>query len=76
MTKLYRNQKDAIFSTKYSGQNILPLCETFDSETVAAILAQPSCTAFRIYYGMDDKLQVHAILVGVNAKGQDILPAE
>jgi len=73
MTELYRNQKDVILSPSHKGQNILALCETFDRETIDAILAQPGCASLHIYYGMDKELKVHAILVGADSEGQDIL---
>lgn len=53
-----------------------PICETFDRHVFEALLNQADCTAIRIYYGMkvEDKT-VHAILVGVDSKNQDIVGA-
>ena len=75
MTTLYRQERENILATAYKNQAILPLNETFDRAAIDAILQQDGCTAFRIYYGMTQNLQVHAILVGVNENNEDILPS-
>jgi len=74
MTTLYRNQKEKILDPVYRDKNVLAKCETFDRDVFDALLAQPGCTGLRIYYGMDTGLKVHAIVVGVNSKNEDILP--
>ncbi|MDB5196348.1 MAG: hypothetical protein JWP88_719 [Flaviaesturariibacter sp.] len=71
MTTLYRENKKAI-----DPQSLLALSETFDRSALDRILAQGDCKKLRIYYGMDEKKGVHAILVGVNEKDEDILPKE
>ncbi len=76
MTTLYRKEKENILNPSFRNKNILTLSETFDHADFNTILSQPNCAALRIYYGMDDSLQVHAIIVGVNDKDEDILPAE
>jgi hypothetical protein len=76
MTTEYRKFKDQILSEAYKGKNILPICETFDRSAIDRILAQDRCKSFRIYYSMDERQQVHAILVGVDAEDRDILPKE
>ena len=75
MTTLYRQQKENILATAYQNLNVLPLCETFDRGAIDALLEQAGCTAFRIYYGMDENYLVHAILVAVNENNEDILPS-
>ncbi|MDB5199237.1 MAG: hypothetical protein JWO92_1200 [Chitinophagaceae bacterium] len=75
MTTLYRQEKENILATAYKDQNILPISETFDRAAIDAIMQQEGCTAFRIYYGMSEELLVHAVLVGVNADNEDILPS-
>lgn len=72
MTKLYRQQKENILS--YKDKNILPLNETFDRAALDTLLQKTGCTAIRIYYGMNEDLSVHAILVAVNENNEDILP--
>ena len=62
MTKAYRSAVPAG----------MPFAETFNIESLNALLAQPGCTAFRIYYGMKPDGTVHAILVGVDGKGEDM----
>lgn len=54
--------------------DIIPICETFDRADFDALLAQPGCTGVRIYYGMDDALGLHAVIVGVDAQDRDMLP--
>ena len=75
MTTLYRKERENILEPKFKGQNILALSETFERVDFDAVLAEPGCVSLRIYYGMDESLKVHAIIVGVNDKNEDILPS-
>ncbi|NCI46322.1 hypothetical protein [Sediminibacterium soli] len=50
-----------------------PVCETFGRHAFDALLNQPDCVAIRIYYGLKEDKTVHAILVGVNSKDEDIV---
>jgi len=75
MTARYRQNRNTILEEHYKNQDILPICETFSVDAIEEILAQPGCISLRIYYGMDDKLKVHAILVGADSTGKDILPS-
>ncbi len=74
MTTLYRGNRETILNSLYQGQAILPLSETFDRAAFDAVLSQPDCSGLRIYYGMDADYKVHAVIVGVNAADEDILP--
>ena len=76
MTTLYRNEKENILAPAYKGQNILALCETFSRADIDYLLAEADCQQLRVYYGMDASLKVHALIVGVNSKDEDILPAQ
>ncbi|HEX8331483.1 MAG TPA: hypothetical protein VF622_02605, partial [Segetibacter sp.] len=74
MTTLYRQEKENILKSEYAGKDILPISETFNRTAFEALLAQPGCTALRIYHSMDETLKLHSIVVGVNNQNQDILP--
>lgn len=76
MTTLYRQNRDAIVAEKYQGQDVLALSETFEVDEIKSLISNQACVKFRIYYGMDASLKVHAILVGVNENDEDILPAD
>ena len=76
MAATYRAQKENILDSTYRNQDILPLSETFNRNALDVLLAKTGCEGIRIYYGMDESLKVHAILVGVNEANEDILPAE
>jgi len=76
MTALYRLEKENILAPEFKGQNILPICETFDRIAFDALLGEAGCTAVRIYYGMSDDQKIHAVVVGVNSNNEDILPAQ
>ncbi len=76
MTTLYRQEKENILAPAYRGQNILARCETLDRDIFDTLLAKPDCTGIRIYYGMDESLKVHAMVVAVNSKNEDILPQD
>jgi hypothetical protein len=76
MTATFKARKDSILDPIFQNMDILANCETFDRTAIDALLAQAGCTQLRIYYGMDTNLQVHAILVGVDANDDDILPTD
>ena len=74
LTSHYRNRKEQILLESERNKNLLPISETFDRTAFDKVLAQPGCSALRIYYGMNEMDQIHAVIVGVNASGQDMLP--
>lgn len=76
MINRYKDQLDTILASAYQGLNILCDSETFVLHDISLLLAQEGCAGLRIYYGMKEDLTVHAILVAVNAAGQDILASE
>ena len=75
MTTLYRESRDKILLEQYQGLNILPIAETFDRDAIDKLLSQEGCQKIRIYFGMDEALLLHAILVGADADNNDILPS-
>lgn len=75
MLKLYSDNKALILKAGYN-IDILAFNETFDRSEIEDILNQDGCVSFRIYYGMANDLNIHAILVGVDADGNDILSAD
>lgn len=75
MTALYRANMEKILAPEYQGKDILSICETFNRDIFDAILAEEGCVAMRVYFGMDPDMKIKVILVGVDAKNQDILPS-
>jgi len=77
MTKKFRDQKDLIVRDEHKGKHLIPHCESFDRAAFDDLLRREDCVGVRIYYGMKpDDLKVHAIIVGFDAEGRDILPVE
>lgn len=64
MTRRFRSEKPAHYANS----------ETFSREAVAKIMNEGRIESLRIYYGMKEDKTVHAILVGVDKDGNDILP--
>jgi hypothetical protein len=75
MTTRFRNNRESILKTEYQNQNLLPIAETFDKAAFEILIDKPEATALRIYYGMDENLKIHAIIVAVNQDNEDILPS-
>lgn len=71
LTKRYRDNFDNIATNDF--KNSLSYSETFDADAIRALIEQPGCVSFRVYYGMKEDKKICAILVGVNAQDQDIL---
>lgn len=76
MTTLYRQESENILKPAYQNQNILARSEAFDKAAFDTLLAKNGCAGLRIYYGMDAQLKVHAIIVPIDANGDDILPSQ
>lgn len=76
-TKTYQENRNVILKPEFQNKDVLSICETFNATAVQELLNLPGCTGFRIYYGMDEAGQVHAILCGANEKGEDLyLPSQ
>ncbi|MEI9943718.1 MAG: hypothetical protein WDN26_05800 [Chitinophagaceae bacterium] len=73
MTKRYRTEKVNVVKPEY--QNVLLICETFNRQPFEVLLAEKNCVGIRIYFGMDEKLTVKVIAVGVDESDADILPS-
>ncbi|RYF91429.1 MAG: hypothetical protein EOO03_01380 [Chitinophagaceae bacterium] len=73
MTKAYRTSLPRLLQPDFQQAGALALSETFDRRAIDALLAQPGCAGIRIYYGLDEHLKIHAVLVGVDATNADIL---
>jgi hypothetical protein len=77
MTKKFRDQKDNIVKDEHKGKHLIPFCESFDRAPFEKLLQREDCKGVRIYYGMKDSDQrLHAIIVGIDSQGNDILPIE
>lgn len=69
MTTRFRDQNGA------GGKFTIPNCETFDRAVFDQILSQTDCVKMRIYSSLDTNLGYRSIIVGVNDKDEDMLPA-
>lgn len=76
MTARYKANMDIIISPDMANQNILAICETFRKDELIAYLSQDFVYSIRIYYGMSEDLQIHAIVLGADKDGNDILPIQ
>lgn len=77
MTKRFREQKDAIMREEHRGKHLIPHCESFDRVAFDKLLQNENCKGVRIYYGMrEGEHQIHAIIVGFDAEGKDLLPVK
>jgi hypothetical protein len=47
----------------------------FGRDVIDKMLSQPGCTGIRVYYALNDKMQKEVLIVGVDDKGNNQLPA-
>jgi hypothetical protein len=76
MKQLYATNSQLILELPYQNQNILVTSETFNVDVINAIASVMGCAGLRIYYGMDASNKVHAMLIAVDAEGNDLLPID
>jgi small basic protein len=74
MKELYGTNSENVLAPQYQGQEILVVSELFNVTPFNALVSVPGCAGIRIYYGMDETLKIHAMLVAVDANNQDLLP--
>ena len=75
MTKRFRQNKKGIIHPSHEGKDLLANSDKFDRTVFETLLAKPGCKGIRIYYGMKDDLKICPIVVAVDDKDRDILPA-
>jgi hypothetical protein len=76
MTARYRLQKENILSPEYRNKNLLLTSEAFNKDAFEALLQVEGCAGIRIYFAMNEGLQVKTIGVAINKNGDDILPEQ
>ena len=54
----------------------MPICETFERESVLKLLNTEGAKKFRIYYGKKQNGEICAVLVAADESGEDILPEQ
>ena len=74
MTKTYRQNRNEVTNPVYAGKDILALSDRFDRKVFETLLAKPECVYIRLYYGMDQNMQIRPIVVAVDKDNKDILP--
>lgn len=73
MVKTYLENKETILKPEYANQNVLSNTITYGVEAFKDLLTQPNCSKLRMYFGMNEKLEITAIFVGVDSMGNEIL---
>jgi hypothetical protein len=74
MTRDFKTNRETILGTGYQNQDLLPFNETFEKDKIIDMLNNSGCVGMRLYYGMDSGKKIHALLVGIDSEGKDILP--
>ena len=70
----YAKSKNKILKEEFQDTAVLPTCETFERAALDQLLSQEGCVGIRIYFGMDEDLNVTLAIVGVDENDTDIQP--
>ena len=54
----------------------MPICETFEKDSVRKMLQAEGAEKLRIYYGRKENGEICAVLVAADEAGNDLLPEE
>jgi hypothetical protein len=76
MIERYQTNVDKMLNPDLMTSKCMPRSETFRKQEIIDYLSQPGIEYFRVYLGMHPNMDLHSIIVGVNADGHDILPKE
>jgi hypothetical protein len=71
----YEKKKNSILKDSYQATDTLPTFEIFDRASLEEILALEGCVGVRMYYVMDEKMEVQLVAVGIDEHGKDIQSA-
>lgn len=74
MVARYQENMDKILNPNLEAEHVLAKSETFRKDALIDYLSKDMVHYVRIYYGMSENMQVHAIIVGADKDGNDILP--
>jgi hypothetical protein len=73
MIARYKNQLENLLKPEFQNLGILTLSEAFDRSPFDIVLDKAGCEGLRFYYGMSPDLKIHAIIVGTDENGGDII---
>jgi hypothetical protein len=62
-----------------TGRSIMPndtLAHYFGGDIIRRVLNETGCVGIRIYYAIDDKGKKQVLIVGTDANGDNLLPAQ
>jgi hypothetical protein len=75
MISSFRSSKETLFDARISKvSDALANCETFNKNAFKSFFDNDDVKGIRIYYGLCAETKIHAIIVGTDADGNDILP--
>ncbi|MFL5740988.1 MAG: hypothetical protein ACJ75B_12270 [Flavisolibacter sp.] len=73
MIRNFKDKKEQILAAPYKKAGSLPISETFDRSAFDQVLAKPGCVGLRVYFAMDDNMQIRVVIVGVNENNEDMI---
>ena len=72
MVKTYLENKSTILKPEYVERNILSNTITYGVEAFRSLVNTPNCSNIRMYFGMNAKLEITGIFIGVDNEGNEI----
>ena len=73
MVKTYLENKSTVLKPEYLERNVLSNTITYGVEAFKNLVNNPNCSQIRMYFGMNDQLEITGIFVGVDSEGNEIL---
>jgi hypothetical protein len=73
MVKTYLDNKSTVLKSEYLELNVLSNTITYGVDAFKNLVNNPKCAQIRMYFGMNEKLEITGIFVGVDPEGNEIL---